>query len=360
MKSLLSLGVGLLAVALLPGVSAQTTAAPASATERINQLFGDEVIARGQGFEIKRSQLEAAELNFKGALATRGQFISPAERARLEQQLLRQLIRLQVLLTRATAADKAQGKEAGDKRFEALLERVGSETTLARQLKPTGITPDELHTQMIEEATAEAVVEREIPVTITDEEARKFYDENPARFEEPERVRVSHILLSTQDPATHKPLPEAQQENKRRQIEDLLKRARAGEDFAKLAEDYSEDSGSRERGGEYPPFARGQMVPEFEAVAFALGENQISDVVTTAFGFHIIKLHERLPARVVPFDTARERIREGLRQQAVQKQLPDYFGKLYKEANVKVLDEKLKPAESPVAPEASTGTDEKR
>ena len=82
------------------------------------------MIARGQGFEIKRSQLEAAELISK-ALATRGQSV-PREKARLEQQLLRQLIRLQVLLTRATAADKAQGKEAGDKRFEALLERVGS------------------------------------------------------------------------------------------------------------------------------------------------------------------------------------------------------------------------------------------
>lgn len=335
----------LLAGVLTTAASAQTSTPAPSAAERLNQLFGNEVVARGKGFEIQRSQLDVAVINFKGAVAARGQTIPPQEMARAEQQLLQQLVRLQVLLARATAADRAKGKENAEKRFQTILERAGSEEALARQLKATGITVDELRTRMTEEATAEAVVEREIPITVTDDEARKFYDDNPPRFEEPERVRVSHILLSTQDPATRKPLSDAQKENKRRQIDDLLKRAKAGEDFAALARDYSEDPGSKERGGEYPPFARGQMVPEFEATAFALGENQISDVVTTTFGYHIIKLHERIPARIVPFATALERIREGLKQQAVQKQLPDYFEKLTREANVEILDEKLKPTE---------------
>ena len=81
-------------------------------------------------------------------------------------------------------------------------------------------------------------------------------------------------------------------------MEGLLKRARAGEDFAKLAKEYSEDPGSKDKGGEYK-FPRGQMVPEFEAAAFSLKTNQVSDIVTTSFGYHIIKLSEKIPAQKV-------------------------------------------------------------
>ena len=73
----------------------------------------------------------------------------------------------------------------------------------------------------------------------------------------------------------------------------MLKRARASEDFATLAKTYSEDPGSREDGGELPEFPRGQMVPEFENAAFALTNNQISDVITTVYGYHIIKLLDK-------------------------------------------------------------------
>jgi parvulin-like peptidyl-prolyl isomerase len=137
-------------------------------------------------------------------------------------------------------------------------------------------------------------------------------------------------------------------------MEGILKRARAGEDFAKLAKDYSEDPGSKDKGGEYT-FPRGQMVAEFEAAAFSLGTNQVSDIITTRFGYHIIKLSEKIPARKVEFAKAESDIKEGLTQQAVQKQFPDYIAKLKKEAGVEILDEKLKPKETDL-PSASPTT----
>ena len=132
----------------------------------------------------------------------------------------------------------------------------------------------------------------------------------------------------------------------------MLKRAKAGEDFAKLAKEYSEDPGSKDKGGEYT-FPRGQMVPEFEAAAFSLGTNQISDIVTTQFGYHIIKTYEKIPAKKVEFDEAKNDIKEYLSGQTVQKQLPEYLEKLEKDANVQILDEKLKPA--PKAPAEPAG-----
>src|SRR5207245_5522008 len=125
-----------------------------------------------------------------------------------------------------------------------------------------------------------------------------FYDENPAKFEQPEMVRASHILLNTKDTAAGTELTPEQKAAKRKQMEAILKRARDGEDFAKLANEYSEDPGSKDKGGEYT-FPRGKMVPEFEAAAFSLQTNQVSDIVTTPFGYHIIKLSEKIPPHKV-------------------------------------------------------------
>jgi parvulin-like peptidyl-prolyl isomerase len=125
--------------------------------------------------------------------------------------------------------------------------------------------------------------------------AARVSADNAPQLDQPEMVRASHILLLTSDPKTGTDLPPEQKAAKRKQIEDLLKRARAGEDFANMAKEYSEDPASKENGGEYK-FARGRMVPEFEAAAFSLkNAGDISDVVTTAFGYHIIKLNERIP-----------------------------------------------------------------
>jgi len=131
---------------------------------------------------------------------------------------------------------------------------------------------------------------------------------------------------------------------KRKLAEDILKRAKAGEDFAKLAEQYSEDPGSKTRGGELPPFARGQMVPQFEAAAFSMSTNSISDVVTTDFGFHIIKLIEKTPAEKVPFAKVSDRIKDYLVQQKTQKLAPAFLASLSKSADVEILDANLKAA----------------
>lgn len=339
---------------------AQTNPTTTSAVAVMTELFGDQVIARGKSFEIKRSQLDAALLSFRALIAARGQTLPPAANLQVERELLQQLIRIQMLVGRATPQDRAEGKQLGEKRFQQVVERTGSPENLARQLKSVGITPDQLKERLIEEATAEAVIRREVKVQVTDEDVRKFYEENPAQFEEPERVRVSHILLRTVDAVTREPLPEEVRQAKRKQIEELLQRARAGEDFAALARQYSEDPGSKDRGGEYI-FARGQMVPEFEVAAFRLQPGQVSDIVTTAFGYHILKMSERLPARRVPLDEVKEAIRDHLTTQAIQKVLPDYVRKIRAEENVEVLVEELKVVEEadlPVSanpPAASAG-----
>jgi parvulin-like peptidyl-prolyl isomerase len=328
-------------------------AAPKPAAKTAN-LFSDKLVAKGKGVEINRSQLDDEIIRFKAQVAGRNQAVPPEQMALMERQLLDQLIQVQLLKAKATDADKAAGKALADKRFEEAKTKLGSEDALNRQLKLMGVTREEVQTKWTESATAEAVLKRELNVSVTDADTKKFYDENPARFEEPEKARASHILLTTTDPKTNTELTEDQKAAKRKEMEGLLKRARAGEDFAKLAKEYSEDPGSKDKGGEYE-FPRGQMVPEFEAAAFSLGTNQVSDIITTRFGFHIIKLSEKIPARKVEYAKAAADIKEGLTQQALQKQFPDYIAKLKKEAGVEILDEKLKPKETDL-PSASPTT----
>jgi peptidyl-prolyl cis-trans isomerase C len=353
--------VALFALPRVNAASANTaTNAPASTATNINSqaamtaLFGDPVIARGKGFEIKRSELDEVMTGIKSSAAARGQTIPPAQLAQFESQLLDRLIQDQLLLQKATDADRTNGVQKAGLQMNMLLERFGSPEVLERQMKAVGLTVAELRSKITQENTAQAVKIRELNVTVTDAEAKQFYDDTNhlADFEQPEMVHVRHILSLTMDPVTHAPLPADQQQAKRKQIDDLLKRIRGGADFAALAKQYSEDPGSKDNAGEMPAFPRGQMAPEFEAAAFSLTNNQVSDVITTAYGYHIIKLLDKTPAKKlaltdkVPLGdvTVAAKIKDFLTQQKTEKLAPAYLEKLRKAADVQILDADLKAA----------------
>jgi peptidyl-prolyl cis-trans isomerase C len=349
MKSATKLFAALLALGSISigqiGAATPGTAPASPATKSTSaDLFPEAVVAKGKGIEVKRSQLDDAMVSIKSTFTARGQDIPPDEVTRIEQQVLDRLIQIQILLQKATDSDKAAGKETCTKRLDAIKARAGSEEALNRQLKSVGTSPEELQAKMLEESTAQVVIEREMKINVSDNEVQKFYDDNPSKFEQPEMVRASHILLATRDPETNKELTEDQKAAKHKKAEDVLKRAKAGDDFAKLAKENSDDPGSKEKGGEYQ-FARGQMVPEFEAAAFSLKTNQVSDIVTTQFGYHIIKLNEKMPAKKVELAKVAPEIKDYLKQQQLQKRqqdLQEYMQKLKKDFNVEVLDESLK------------------
>ena len=352
----------------LRGLAADPTDAATKPAVKPSDLFTNAVLATGKGVSVTRSQLDELLITIKANAAAQGRNISPEDQIRVEQQLLDGLISRQLLLARATPADKTKGKQQFDATIEKLKTNMGPdefEKKLGQQLMLSNQSREKWETQGIEESTIRAILDRELAGNVTDTEAKSFYDENIASFEQPETVRAAHILLSTKDPDDPTPnpsakrdLPDDKKQAKRKQMEDLLKRARAGEDFAKLAKQYSEDPGSKDTGGEYT-FSRGRMVPEFEAAAFSLNTNQVSDIVTTAYGYHIIKLYEKLPAKKEAFigpdtktvlrknDGQYATIREVVSEKEMQSKIPDFLKKLKADANVKILDEKLKLPEIP-------------
>jgi len=153
-------------------------------------------------------------------------------------------------------------------------------------------------------------------VKVTDEEIKRWYEGHADQYKQPEERRASHILIQVPKEAT----PE-QRKAARAKIDDLLKQVRQNpNDFAKLAKEHSQDPGSAAKGGDLGFFSRGMMVKPFEDAAFALKEGQVSDVVTSDFGFHIIKLTGVKPEKGRSLDEAKEEIRTELqRQGAVRK-----------------------------------------
>ncbi len=304
-------------------------------------LFADPVLAKGKGFEIKQSQVEDAFLKFKANAAGNGQAVPESQREDFEKRILDRLVIVAVLSAKATPADRAEAQKKADKFLADTMQQAGSESSYKRQLLAMGLTEEQFKADIMERAIVEEVIERELKpkVNITDAQVRKFYDENPARFEQPEMVKFLHLHIATVDTNTRRELPAADKTARRALIDKALARVKAGEDFKKLVAEYSDDVRAKERGGEYT-VAKGSMEPVFaglESAAFSMRPGQTSEVLTSAFGFHILKIVERIPAKQTPFVEISEKIRDGLRQQEVQKLLPDYLDAAKKEAGVVML-----------------------
>lgn len=338
---LLGAAVPLAVFSVTPDMPAQTNSASKPAS--LDSLFGNDMVAKGKGVEVKRAALDDVVVRVKAMYAAQ-RMPPPAD---VEEQALKSLIIKQLIMDKATPADRAKGKADFNERLAKLKESNGmSDEEFGKRIDMQlfgGETREQWTNDNVDSVTLPIVLQRELNVSVTDDDVKKFYDD-PAHissFEQPEMVRAAHILLMTSDPETHQPLSPEKKAEKKKQIEDILKQARAGADFGELAKKYSEDPGSKDKGGEYT-FPRGQMVKEFEDTAFSLKPGQISDVIETQFGYHIIKLYEKIPAKKVDFDKVKDGIKDHMVQLAIQKQLPDYTKKLVKEADIKILDDKLK------------------
>ena len=249
-----------------------TPATNASATDPMTALFGDPVIAKGKGFEIKRSELDEVVTAAKVNAAAAGQQLPSG----FELRILNQLIYIQALLQLSTDEDRALGRQEAQTQFTNIVKHLGSEEAFERQLKAVNMTVEQLLKKATAEATAKTTLKRLLKIVVTDAEARDFYTNHPADFQQPELVHAEHLLLLTIDPSTRSPISDDQTKAKRKQIEELRKRLLAGEDFATLAKQYSEDPGSKDKGGELEPFPRGRMDPAFETSSFILATNQVS------------------------------------------------------------------------------------
>ena len=148
-------------------------------------------------------------------------------------------------------------------------------------------------------------------LTVPDADLHAAYAASMDNFRMPERVKARHILLMTRNKS------DAEKKAALAKAEDILKQLKAGADFAQMAQKNSEDTSNASKGGDLDWFVRGQMVPEFDKAAFSMTPGQLSGIVTTEFGYHIIKVDEKAAARVSPFEEVKPELEKELKKQKV-------------------------------------------
>jgi len=161
-------------------------------------------------------------------------------------------------------------------------------------------------------------------VQISDDQLKAQYQANIQQYQVPNRVHVEHILFMTVGKT------DAEVDEIRKTAEDVLKQAKKGTNFEDLAKKYSEDPGTKEKGGDLGWIVQGQTVPEFEKTAFGLEKGQISDLVRTQYGFHIIKVLDKETAHTKPFDEVKESLRSPMALQQADQQASDQADQLAK------------------------------
>ena len=314
------------------------TMATAADAPKADTLFKDEVVAKGKGVSVMRSELDDQFTLFKANVAARSQTVPDEQQAMIEGELLNKIVVQQLLLARATVEDKTKSKDVAVKFIAESKKMAPNEDSFKRQLLASGLTLEKFEKQVMEQAICEEVINREVRsgIKVADADVQKFFNDNKAKMDAPEMVRAAHILVGTTDALTGESLAEEKKKAKLKLAESLRDRARKGEDFAKLAKEFSDDPGSKDKGGEYT-FPKGQMVPEFEKTAFGLKTNEVSDVVVTQYGYHIIKLAEKIPAKKADLKSQETTIKDYLSRLELQKAMPLFFEKIKKEADVQIL-----------------------
>jgi peptidyl-prolyl cis-trans isomerase C len=165
-------------------------------------------------------------------------------------------------------------------------------------------------------------------VKLSDIEIRAFYDNNPEAFKQPERVKASHILIKVDPQADASQKAEA-----KKKIDLVQAKLQKGEDFGALAKEYS-DGPSGPEGGDLGYFTRGQMVKPFEDAAFAMKPGEVSGVVETKFGYHLIKVTDRKPETTMSYDEVKARLEEFLKQRKIQEEINVYVKRLEEKAKI--------------------------
>jgi peptidyl-prolyl cis-trans isomerase C len=233
----------------------------------------------------------------------------------------------------ARAGAKAD-KKTLDERMEYFRKNFVSDEAYNADLAKRGMSADQFRREIEIGILAEELFNKRTAALkpVTEMDARAFYDNNEERFVQPERVKASHILLQVNKDDT-----DAMRAQKKAEAQRILGELKKGADFAEMAKKYS-DCPSKQQGGDLGYFERGRMVPEFEKAAFGLKKGQMSDVVETPFGYHIIKAVDHAAASTAPFDEAKQNIMQYLTEQKKQQALTTYFDSLRAASNVQVLD----------------------
>ena len=289
-----------------------------------------EVVARVNGETISGKDLDDAVRTVAGRAGP----IPPDERDRVYRGVLDNMIGYRLMIQEAKARKVAVTDADIDAQVSQIRAQFPSDAQFQQALAAQKTTLEAVRNDTRDEISAEKLVEGEIAdkVTVKPEAVTDFYQKNQDKFQQGPRVRASHILIGIPQNADA-----ATKQQAKAKADALLKDLKGGKDFGEAAKANSQDPGSAPNGGDLGYFEPGQMVPPFDQAAFALKPGEMSEVVETQFGYHIIKVADKQNSRVVPLEEAKGQIEEYLTQQNRHAQTELFVQALRAKAKIEIL-----------------------
>ncbi len=284
--------------------------------------------------EIPRAKVEAQVnhlINSRGLGS--GGITQPSAYQEIQEEVIEQLIVQELLWQEAQRRHQIVDESVVDNELAALKAQFDSDLTFQFRIKEGGFTEDTFRENIRQQRSVQQIIADEImpSIDIDDAEVESFYEKNIDSMHVSEQVRARHILIALSSDAD-----EAARADALARIEALREELEGGASFAILATQHSEGA-SGPQGGDLGYFGRGTMVPEFEEVAFSLEPGEVSDVVETEFGLHLIKVEDRIAEGDVPLADAAPQIRDYLGQQALTASLETMIETLRAENDVEIF-----------------------
>lgn len=299
--------------------SAETTVAAPSAVGSVN------------GVAIPRSEFDAELEQIKMRYLQQGRDLSGPELEKIKDAVLEILINRELLFQESQRVGIQPEEREVAEQLDAIKKRFPSEAEFKKTLDEMNFQEKDITGHIRKALSIQKLIDQEIinKIQISDQANKEYYDQNPKEFKQPEQVKAGHILVKVEPDASNEKKAEA-----REKIEGIQKKLKEGEEFSALAKEHSEDP-SAPQGGDLGYFRRGQMVKPFEDAAFGLKVDEISGIVETPFGYHLIKVYEKMPERTIGYPEVKGKITEYLKQEKAKAEVQFFVKKLKDKAEIK-------------------------
>ncbi len=274
----------------------------------------------------------AKELDFHiGRFSRQGLKLSSEQMAKLKNDVLESLIEREILYQESQKSGIKIDKKKIEEELSVVKKRFPSENEYKNALGTMKISEDDIKKQIKKRLAINTLIDTKITqkVVITDEESKTFYNANPNLFKEPEQVRAGHILIKVEVGADKQKKAKAILK-----IKEVQKKLKGGQDFAALAKEYSEDDASSANGGDMGYFTRGQIIKPLGDAAFGMQPNKVSDIIETQFGYHLIKVYDKKPGKILAYADIKDLLTERLRQEKTEQETAKYIAELKKDAKI--------------------------
>lgn len=247
------------------------------------------------------------------------------------RSVLDQAINMELLYQSSVSSNLVATPEEIEATLNRLRSQFPDEESFAKGLADRGLSIDGAREQIRKDLSIKKFIDEKISRRVVVDEAQKkgFYEENQERMKQPEHLELSHILIAVgKNTSEEEALAEAER---------VRKMISSGEmEFSEAARRFSDDPGSKNQGGSMT-VTKGVTVPPFEAAAFSLELEILSEPVKTRFGYHLIQVHEKNPPRTIPFEEIEPTIQKVLERKAFQEELQNEVQKLKSEADIEIF-----------------------